>query len=144
MVALVIVVRLAAYTFLTLHYRKTAPSYRRSRSGYQTVRASCACSPRLPTRRADRPTSRRPRPRVPAVLPPAPPPGLGSDLVSLLEMPLLPAEITQVSAAGSVSTLLPYRHPIHVHLGRHRTAAGRAELYVREDLITLVPTFEQR
>lgn len=143
-VALVIVVCLAAYTFLTLHYRKTAPSYRpyqdtKNRAG--VMRLLSAGYQRVALT-AQRPAD--PGPRSGGATTSAVAGGLGSDLgSSLLEMPMLPAEITQVSAAASVSTLLPYPIQFTCTLADNKRQLAGAELYVRDDLITLVPTFEQ-
>lgn len=143
-VALVIVVCLVAYTFLTLHYRKTAPSYRpyqdtKNRAG--VMRLLSAGYQRV-VLTAQRPAD--PGPRSGGAATSAVAGGLGSDLgSSLLEMPLLPAEITQVSATASVSALLPYPIQFTCTLADNKRQLAGAELYVRDDLITLVPTFEQ-
>lgn len=143
-VALVIVVCLTAYTFLTLHYRKTAPSYRpyedtKNRAGVMRLLSAGFQRVVLTAQRPADPSARTGGAPTTAIAG-----GLGSDLgSSLLEMPLLPAEITQVSASASVNALLAYQIQFTCTLADNKRQLAGAELYVRDDLVTLVPTFEK-
>ena len=108
-VVLVIIVCLAGYTFVTLRYRKAAPSYQpyqdtKNRAG--VLRLLSAGFQRIiliAQRPAEAGSVRNSAASIAA------PGGLGSDLgPSLLELPLLPAEITRVNAPASISAVLAY------------------------------------
>ena len=146
-VALVIVVSLAAYTYLTLHYRKANPAYlayqdTKNRAG--VMRLLSAGFQRV-VLTAQRPSD--PATRIALGLPANPEPatgGLDPELAaSLLDLPLLPAEITRVSAAASVSASLAYPIQFTCTLADNKHQLAGAELYVKDHTLTLVPTFEQ-
>jgi hypothetical protein len=72
------------------------------------------------------------------------PGGLDSDLASsLLETPSLPAEITHVVAGASTSALLAYPVQFTCNLPDAKRQLAGAELYIRDNAIILVPTFEE-
>jgi hypothetical protein len=108
-VVLVIVVSLGAYTYLTLHYRKESPAFRpyqdsKNRAG--VMRLLSAGFQRV-TLTAQRPADGAGVPEGAKSVATAG--GLPAELRStLLDLPLLPASITRVAAAASVSALLAY------------------------------------
>ena len=101
-VVLVIVVSLGAYTYLTLHYRKESPAFR----PYQDSKNRAGVM-RLLSAGFQRVTLTAQRPADGAGVPEgaksaATAGGLPAELRStLLDLPLLPASITRVAAAGS-------------------------------------------
>jgi len=143
-VALVIVVSLAGYTFLTLHYRKTSPAYRpyldtKNRAG--VLRLLSAGFQRI-ILAAQRPAEASATHNGAATS--SLPGGLGSYLgPSLLELPLLPAEIIRVNTAASINALLAYPIEFTCTLADNKHQLSGAELYIKDNVITLVPTFEQ-
>ena len=146
-VALVIVVSLAAYTYLTLHYRKANPAYRayqdtKDRAGVMRLLSAGFQRMVLTAQRPADPSTRIDLggPATTALAPG----GLGAELSSsLLDVPLLPAEITRVSAAASVSAGLPYPIQFTCALADNKRQLSGAELYVKDNALTLIPTFEQ-
>jgi len=143
-VVLIIVVSLAGYTFVTLRYRKTAPSYlpyqdTKNRAG--VLRLLSAGFQRI-ILSAQRPAEAGSVRNSAASI--AAPGGLDSDLgPSLLDLPLLPAEITRVHAPASISALLAYPIEFTCTLADNKRQLSGAELYLKDNVITLLPTFEQ-
>lgn len=146
-VALVIVVSLAAYTYLTLHYRKPNPAYRAYQdtkdragvlrllsAGFQRV-VLTAQSPADPSARHDNGSAANAAPAAGGL-----DPDVGS---SLLDLPLLPVEITRVTAAASVSALLAYPIQFTCTLSDNKHQLSGAEIYIKDGTLTLLPTFEQ-
>jgi hypothetical protein len=146
-VILVIIVSLAAYTYLTLHYRKANPAYlayqdTKDRAGVMRLLSAGFQRVVLTAQRPADPSARihlgSPANTEPATG------GLDPALASsLLDLPLLPAEITRVSAAASVSALLAYPIQFTCTLADNKSQLSGAELYVKDDILTLIPTFEQ-
>lgn len=146
-VVLVIVVSLSAYTYVTLHYRKANPAYR----AYQDTKDRAGVL-RLLSAGFQRVILTAQRPADPSSRPDGGPaaasvqtaggldPELGS---SLLDLPLLPAEITRVSAAASVNALFAYPIQFTCTLADNKRQLSGAELYLKDKVVTLVPTFEQ-
>ena len=140
-VVLVIVVSLGAYTYLTLHYRKESPAFRpyqdsKNRAG--VMRLLSAGFQRVTQRPADGAGVPEGAKSV------ATAGGLPAELRStLLDLPLLPASITRVAAAASVSTLLAYPIQFTCALADNKRQLSGAELYVKDNTLTLVPTFER-
>ena len=129
-VVLVIVVSLGAYTYLTLHYRKESPAFR----PYQDSK-NRALTAQRPADGAGVPEGAK------SV---ATAGGLPAELRStLLDLPLLPASITRVAAAASVSALLAYPIQFTCALADNKRQLSGAELYVKDNTLTLVPTFER-
>lgn len=132
------------YTILTLRYRKPGPAFQpyadmKSRAnvirlleaGYQRISL-------VAQRPADGPRAAGGAATIPL------PGGLPSELRStLVETPLLPTEILSVAAAPAANPLLPY--PIHFTctLPTDNQQLGGADLYVREQQLVIVPTFER-
>ena len=141
-IVLSIVLGLGLYTYLTLHYRKTEPAFR----PYVDIK--------------DRANTRRllsagfQRIAVTAQLPADPTAfislapvsttagGLPEELRStLVDQPLLPAEILRVAAAPLTDATAPYPVQFACALAdNHRQLTG-AELYVKESTVFIVPEF---
>jgi hypothetical protein len=143
-VVLAIVVSLAAYTYLTLHYRKTNPAYRayedtKNRAGVMRLLSAgfqrvvlTAQRPADAAAVVDAAASRSVAGGLPA--------DLGS---SLLDPPMLPAEITHVAVSGQANALRPYPIRFTCALADNKRQLSGAELYQKDNRVTLVPTFEQ-
>lgn len=142
-VVLVIVVCLAAYTVLTLRFRKESPAFRPYEdmqkranvarllsAGYQRIALS-----------AERPADPPRTPGGAAIA--AAEGGVPADLRSTLVVaPLLPVEIHGVTAASLAQSQENY--PVHFTCTQPNTRqqlAG-ADLYVRGEQLVLVPRFE--
>lgn len=142
-IVLTIIVCLVVYTYLTLHYRKTTPVFRPYediRARATTIRLLSAGYQRIPL------TAQQPAdpiaPETNAVIA-ATQGGVPDDLrTTLVDQPLLPDEIIRVVAAPSVSALFAYPIQFTCSLSdNHRQLAG-AELYVKGDVLYVVPAFE--
>jgi hypothetical protein len=142
-IVLSIIVFIPAYTFLTLHFRRPGPAFRpyqdlRERTdvvrllkaGYQRVAIEAA-------RPAEAPES--------GSLATAPAPGgLPEELAkTLVEKPLLPLEITSVSAAESASSGIDYRVALVYTLADNRRQLSGAHMYERGGELVIVADFEQ-
>ena len=142
-IVLTIALVLVPYTFLTLHYRKPGPAYRPYQdaqeranvvrllsAGYQRITLA-ALRPADPVRgTATAPTM--------AALG-----GLPSALVAtLVQQPLLPAEILAVTAAPAVSALLPYPIQFTCTLPDNKQQLAGAALYIKDAEIIITPDFE--
>jgi len=143
-VVLVIIVSLAGYTYVTLRYRKTAPSYlpyqdTKNRAGVLRLLSAGFQRIILTAQRPAEAGAVSNRAASTAV-----PGGIGSDLgPSLLDLPLLPAEITRVNAPATLSALLAYPIEFTCALADNKRQISGAELYLKDNVITLLPTFEQ-
>jgi len=146
-VALVIVVSLAAYTYLTLHYRKTNPAYlayqdTKDRAGVMRLLSAGFQRVLLTAQRPADPSTRIQL--GPAATTAAAAGGLDPEVgSSLLDLPLLPDEITHIAASASVSALLPYPIQFTCTLSDNKRQLSGAELYIKDRTLTLLPTFEQ-
>jgi len=139
-----IIVFIVPMTYLTLRYRKPAKAFepyhdlkdranttRLLSAGYQRI-ALVAQRPADPARPAA------------AVAVPATPGGLPAELAAtLLEKPLLPAEITSATAAPLASALLPYPIQLTCTVPDDKQQLAGAQLYLRGEEIFLVPDFER-
>lgn len=142
-VALAIVLVVVPYTFLTLYFRKPGPAYQPYQSmkdrantarllsaGYQRItldaqRPADSTSPGIATSTATSPG------------------GLPGDLRStLVEPPLLPAEILTVGAAGAASSQHPYPIQFTCTTPNNKQQLAGAELYLKGDEIVITPDFE--
>ncbi|MES2692051.1 MAG: hypothetical protein V4773_01170 [Verrucomicrobiota bacterium] len=143
-IVVAILLMIVPYTIITLKYRKEAPAFqpyedmknranvsRLLSAGYQRLRLT-----------AERPASDV---NVPggALVTPAPG-GLTPELRStLVEPPLLPTEIVSITAAPTANILQPYVIQFICELPTDKQHLGGAELYVREEELVLVPTFQR-
>lgn len=142
-VVVAIIAVIVPYTFLTLRYRKPGKAFepahdladrantmRLLSAGYQRITLGAA-RPADPVRGGTAPTT-------------AEAGGVPSGLrATLVETPLLPAEILSVSAAPSTSSAAPYPIPFTCTLPDNKQQLGGAELYVRGTEIWITPSFEK-
>jgi hypothetical protein len=142
-IVVAIILVIVPYTFLTLRYRKPGPAfqpYEDMKNRANVSRLLAAGYQRLPLP-AQRPADRTGTGGGAEVTTVAG--GLPADLrATLVEPPLLPAEILQVTAAPSSSTLLPYAIELTCTLPDDKRQLGGAELYLKGDTLVLAPTFE--
>ncbi len=142
-IVLAIVVVIVPYTFLTLYYRKPGPAYRPYQDAQE--RANVV---RLLSAGYQRITLAAQRPADPIRNPAAAPTtsilgGLPSELVStLVQKPLLPADILAVTAAPSVGAQQPYAIQFTCTMPDNKQLLAGAELYVKENDIVITPDFE--
>ena len=142
-IVVVIIAVLVPYTYLTLHYRRPEKAFepyadmkdrantmRLLSAGFQRV-AVAASRPADPLRTAAASTLPAPG-GVPAAL-----------RSTLVEQPLLPAEILTVSAAPTASAGAPYLIQLTCTLPDNKEQLGGAELYVHNDEIWITPNFEK-
>lgn len=141
---LVIVLSLGVYTWLTLHYRKVNPAFapygdmkdranttRLLASGYQRV-----------SLRVERPAD--PLPVANGAQVQTAGGGLSEDLrLTLIDQPQLPAEYAQVTAAPAANGFFPYLIRFACTVTDPRWQPGPVHLYLRENVITIVPELEQ-
>jgi hypothetical protein len=142
-IALAIVLVIVPYTILTLRYRKTDEPFRPyedMKNRANVVRLLAANYQRIPlaAQRPADPSGARPIATRPA--PGGLPAGLRSTLV---EEPLLPADIVAVSAASSASASDAYSIRFSCTLPDHERQLAGADLYVKGDEIVITPVFER-
>ena len=142
-VVLAILLFLVPYTFLTLHYRKPGPAYRPyedMKNRANTGRLLSAGYQRI-TLAAERPADPRAAGSTATVLAAAG--GLPAELrTTLVEQPLLPAEILNVSAAPATSTRAAYPIQFTCTAPDNKQQLSGAELYLRGEEILITPDFE--
>ncbi len=143
-IALAILLAVVPYTIVTLRYRKPGPAFQpyediKSRANVARLLAAGYQRVALP---AHRPAD-GPRTNGGAAVTSAPG-GVPATLRStLVEPPILPVEIVSVSAGPLANTLQSYSIQFTCTLANDQQQLGGAELYLREDDIVLVPTFER-
>lgn len=146
-VALAIIACIVPYTWLTVAYRKSGPSYqpyedskqranvlRLLDAGYQriNVTAERPADPQLLVRAMKSPAAVQPAPAGPTE-------GLAAALV---EIPELPVSFSSVSASGETAAMLPYPVLFTCTLGDQKHQLGGAHVFVRGKSIVIVPQFE--
>lgn len=147
-VVVAIVLCLVPYTYLTIKYRKPNKpvepyaDFKEQANVHRLLDAGY----RRATIRAERP--------FPALTPgeitrgtpaqPAPAPGGVPDMLAktLVEAPLLPAGYRDLVTAAELPSLLPARIQFVARLETDREQLGGAEVFLRENTIVIVPTFE--
>ncbi len=143
-VVLVIAIALPLYTFVTLHYRKAGPAFQpygdlRDRAdvvrllsaGYRRV-GLAVCRPADP-RPAANPARSEPAPGgIPAPL-----------RQTLIESPLLPAQVETVSAPAAVGPGADYPIELACSLTDHKRQISGAHLYLRGTEAVILPDFER-
>ncbi|HWA85762.1 MAG TPA: hypothetical protein VG710_06045 [Opitutus sp.] len=143
-VALTIVLALIPYTWLTLHFRKPGrmfEPYHDLKERANTMRLLSAGFQRI-NLEATRPPDATPGVPAAPVFPARG--GLPPELdLSLIDRPLLPAEIQSVHAAASASPTLPYPIEFRCTQPDNHQQLGSAELYVHGGEVVLVPDFER-
>ncbi len=139
-IVLAIVLFIAGYTYLTLHFRKPGPSYepyqdyrvkaRLEQAGYKRV----SLHPRWPS---------DPKPLRPNIAIAPAPGGLPGDLrATFAPPPLLPAEIGAVEAGPVASDTEPYEIRFLATLADSHQVMADAKIYFRADQLFIVPICE--
>jgi hypothetical protein len=136
-----IVLFIAAYTFLTLHYRRPGHAYepyadmkRRANTG-RLLAAGYRRVELTTIRPADTP------PKANTAMPA--PGGLPGELArTVVSVPRLPQEIVDAHAAGHARAGDPYVVEFRCVAPDHHQQLGGAELYIRGDEIVITPDFE--
>jgi hypothetical protein len=143
-----IVLFLVPYTYITIKYRKPEKAFepyadfkeqanvhRLNDAGYRrvTVRAERPFPPLMPGEIT------RGTPASPAPAPGGLPDPLGKTLV---EIPLLPAGYRDLVTAAELGALLPARIQFIAQLETDREQLGGADVFVLDNSIVIVPTFE--
>jgi hypothetical protein len=144
---LAIIVGIAVYTYLTLHYRKPGPAYRPYEdfanranverllnAGYRRIETTAE-------RPADTAQVFRAIGAVASVTnaPGGLPGGLSG---TFLDQPRLPEAITSVSAPRQVAGLLPYPILFNCAVPNQKEQLGGSQVFIRANTITIVPQFE--
>jgi hypothetical protein len=142
-VILVIIAVLVPYTYINLKYRKPNPAYRPYQDAQEranVVRLLSAGYKRI-TLKAELPAD--PFRAVAPVATTAVAGGLPAALVStLVEKPLLPAEIRSVTTASSLIAANPYPIRFLCVLPDNKEQLAGAELYLKDNEIVITPDFE--
>ncbi|MBI4622327.1 MAG: hypothetical protein HY736_03770 [Verrucomicrobia bacterium] len=142
-IALAILLVIVPYTFLTLHYRKQGPAFRpyedmKNRAG--VIRLLSAGFQRIPLA-AQRPADPSGTTAAATFMAPG---GLPAELAAtLVEAPLLPAEILTVSATPDTGAAQAYQIRFSCTLPDEKQQLAGAELYVKGGQIVITPTFER-
>jgi hypothetical protein len=143
-IVLAILALVVPYTLLTLHYRKPGRAfepYEDLKNRANVSRLLAAGYRRIPLV-AQRPADGQRA--VGGATIAAAPGGIPADLRStLVEPPLLAAEIANVAAAPSAGALLPYSIHLACTLPDEKWQLAGAELYSQGAQIVVVPTFER-
>lgn len=142
-VAIVILLIIGPYTFLRWHYRKPGPAfqpYHDMKNQANTERLLSAGFQRI-TLQTDRPID--PLRNVVNTSVKTTLGGFPSVLVSsLIEKPVLPAEILTVAASAESNTLFPYAIEFTSRQLDNNQQVGSAYLYLRDEQIHILPDCE--
>ncbi len=144
---LAIIVGIAVYTYLTLHYRKPEPAYR----PYEdfTKRANIERLLNAGYRRIET-AAERPADTVALLRSIGPvaavanaPGGLPGGLAgTFVEPPRLPDTITSVSAPRQATALLPYPILFNCGVSNQKEQLGGSQVFIRSNTIVIVTQFE--
>lgn len=143
-VVVAILLVIVPYTFITLRYRKPGKPfepYQDMKDRANTARLLNAGYQRI-VLPAERPADKM-TPITPASIGSAAgglPTGLKTALVNV---PLLPADITQVAAPPTATALQPYSFRFACTLPDHKRQLAGADLYVRGEEIIITPDYEK-
>lgn len=146
-VVVAILLCIVPYTWITLRYRKSGPAfqpYEDSKNRANVVRLLDAGYQRftVPARRDADPARFR-VPGLPSTSAPAPG-GLPTLLSqTLVEIPLMPERVTTVVAASIARTDAPYAFQFSCTVPDNKEQLAGAELYLRDEELVLIPTFER-
>ena len=142
-IVLAIMLVIVPYTFLTLRYRKPGPAFRPyedMKNRANVSRLLAAGYQRVPLA-AERPADGRHADGGAEISSVSG--GLPAELrATLVETPLLPADITMVSAAPTAHAQQPYSIQLSCSLPSDKQQLSGAELFVRNDTLVITPTFE--
>ncbi len=143
-IVVAILVMIVPYTIITFVYRKPGPAFQpyedmKNRANVKRLLdAGYQRFPIVAQRPADPVTPKGGAPVTAA------PGGLPEDLRStLVEAPLLPAEILSVTTAPTVTTLQTYLIHLTCSLPTDDQQLAGADIYVRGETIVITPTFER-
>lgn len=140
-IILAMITFIAAYTYLNLHYRKPGPSYRPYQDARERESIAKAGYTRV-TLTAARPSDGRTASGSASAA--AQPGGLPEDLrKTLLEQPLLPADIGSVSASSTAESSSPYSVQFACTLADAQQQLGGVSLYVKGTDVFIVTHFER-
>lgn len=142
-IVIAILACLIPYTWINLRYRKEGPGYRPYQDAQERANVSRLLSAGFQRIivQAERPAESG-QPWAKAEVKDAPA-GLPSALDStLVEKPLLPDAIIEVSAPPSVSALMNYPIEFTCALPDHKEQLAGAALYIKDDQIIITPDFE--
>jgi hypothetical protein len=136
-IVLAIVLFVALYSYLNLHYRKPGPAYQPYQDSRQRAQLEKAGYQRI-TARVDRPSDPAPVAGSAVVFPA--PGGLPADLLATFPSPpLLPAEIGPVGAAGSLDAQSVYQIQFSCAQSDNRREVVEAHLYFKAGEIIALP-----
>ena len=139
-IILLMILFIAPYTYINLHYRKVGPSFQPYQDARERRRVGQAGYTRV-TLTVARPADLQPRTPVEHALPA--PGGLPADLRSALFVaPLLPAAIGPVDAAATADADTVYRIEFVCTLSDIKQQLGGAQLYVKGSDIFVLADFE--
>ena len=140
-IVLVILVFIAGYTYLTLHFRKTGPEYRPyedMRNRANTLRLLQAGFQRIQLT-AERPAEPLGRQNTTFPAPGGIPEPLRTTIVAT---PLLPSDILAAYGAGTANAGEPYQIEFRCTVPDDKQQLSGAEMYVKGDQIVVTPDFE--
>ncbi len=143
-IALAIVIVIVPYTFLTLWFRKPGPAFRpyedmNTRANVSRLLSAGYQRIPLSAQRAADPLHLRS-----TVTASRGPGGLPDELkATFVEPPLLPLEILHVSAAPTANGVQAYPVQFTCRVKDDKQQLAGADLYLKEDEIVILPTFER-
>ena len=143
-IVVAIILLIVPYTIVTLRYRKPGPAfqpYEDMKNRANVSRLLAAGYQRIPIH-AQRPADGGRTTGGAAIAAGAG--GVPPDLrATLVEAPLLPTEITSVTAAPTAQAQQPYAIQLACALPNDQQQLGGADLYVRGEQLVIAPTFER-
>jgi len=146
-VILAILLCIIPYTWITLRYRKPGPAfqpYEDSKNRANVVRLLEAGYQRFTVAAQRNADPSRFRPAGAAATPSSAPGGLPVILSQVLvEIPLMPESVLGVTAAASTRGDAPYAVQFVCSVPDNKEQLAGAELYLRENDLVLIPTFER-
>jgi hypothetical protein len=140
-IVLAIVLFIAGYTYLTLHFRKPGPEYRPyedMRNRANTLRLLKAGYQRIQLA-AERPAEPLGRHNTTFPAPGGIPAPLKATIVA---PPLLPSDILAANGAATAEAQQPYEIEFRCTVPDDKQQLAGAELYVKDDQIVVTPDFE--
>jgi hypothetical protein len=146
-IVLGIIVGIAVYTYLTLHYRKPGPAYRpyEDFTNRANVERLLNAGFRRIETNAERPADPQMLIRAMGALATVTdvagglPGGLSA---TFIDAPLLPQIITSVYASKQIQTGLPYTVLFNCSLPNQKEQLGGSQIYIKDNTIAIVPQFE--
>ena len=143
-VVLAIVVMIVPFTYLSLRYRKEAPPFRPyedMKDRANTTRLLSAGYQRIPLP-ARRPADPLKSPRSTFIA--TVDGGLPAELkTTLVDTPLLPAQITNVAAPGEIAANADYAFRFACTMSDFKRELAGADLYVKGDQLVITPDYDK-